>query len=163
MGCTLGPKFPAWLQTQRFLQTLTLHDVGIVGTVPKWFWMRASNIQTIFLGYNQISGNLSQALINSTIFDADSNRLVGQLPHLSPNVVLFSIANNSLSGQISSFLCQKLNERSKLRILDLSNNALSGELGHCFMRWQSLITHLNLGSNNLSGEIPESIGSLFSL
>ena len=162
MGCKLGPKFPAWLQTQRFLQTLTLHDVGIVGTVPKWFWMWASNIQTIYLGYNQISGNLSQVLINSTIFDADSNRLVGQLPHLSPNVVLFSIANNSLSGQISSFLCQKLNERSKLRILDLSNNALSGELGHCLMRWQSL-THLNLGSNNLSGEIPESIGSLFSL
>ena len=124
--------------------------------------MWASNIQTIYLGYNQISGNLSQVLINSTNFDADSNRFVGQLPHLSPNVVLFSIANNSLSGRISSFLCQKMNERSKLRILDLSNNALSGELGHCLMRWQSL-THLNLGSNNLSSEIPESIGSLFSL
>ena len=161
MGCKLGPKFPAWLQTQRFLQTLTLIDVGIVGTVPKWFWTWASNIQTIYLGYNQISGNLSQVLINSTNFLADSNRFVGQLPHLSPNVVFFSIAYNSLSGQISS-LCQKMNERSKLRILDLSNNALSGELGHCLMRWQSL-THLNLGSNNLSGEIPESIGSLFSL
>ena len=73
-GCKLGPKFPAWLLTQRLLQTLTLHNVGIVGTVPKWFWMWASNIQTIYLGYNQISGNLSHVLINSTIFHAHSNR-----------------------------------------------------------------------------------------
>ena len=87
---------------------------------------------------------------------------MGQLPHLSSNVACFSMVNNSLSGQIPSFLCQKMNGRSKLAILDLSNSAFSGELGHCLVHLQSLI-HLNLGSNNLSGKIPEFIGSLVSL
>ncbi|KAJ9679400.1 hypothetical protein PVL29_021357 [Vitis rotundifolia] len=161
-SCKMGPKFPLWLQTQRSLQNLELREAGIVDTAPKWFWKWASHIQIINLAYNQISGDLSQVVLNSTIFSVDSNCFTGQLPHLSPNVVALGMANNSLSGQISSFLCQKMNGRSKLEILDIPYNALSGELPHCLLHWQSL-THLNLGSNNLSGKIPELIGSLFSL
>ncbi|KAJ9679388.1 hypothetical protein PVL29_021345 [Vitis rotundifolia] len=160
--CKMGPRFPLWLQTQRSLQILELYEAGIVDTAPKWFWKWASHIQTIILDNNQISGDLSQVLLNSTIFSVDSNCFTGQLPHLSPNVVALDMANNSLSGQISSFLCQKMNGRSKLEILNIPDNALSGELPHCLLHWQSL-THLNLGSNNLSGKIPELIGSLFSL
>ncbi|KAJ9679391.1 hypothetical protein PVL29_021348 [Vitis rotundifolia] len=158
----MGPRFPLWLQTQRSLQILELYEAGIVDTAPKWFWKWASHIQTINLDNNQISGDLSQVLLNSTIFSIDSNCFTGQLPHLSPNVVALGMSNNSLSGQISSFLCQKMNGRSKLEILYMPYNALSGELPHCLLHWQSL-THLNLGSNNLSGKIPELIGSLFSL
>ncbi|CBI22741.3 unnamed protein product, partial [Vitis vinifera] len=139
-----------------------LYEAGIVDTAPKWFWKWASHLQTINLDHNQISGDLSQVLLNSTIFSINSNCFTGQLPHLSPNVVALRMSNNSLSGQISSFLCQKMNGRSKLEILYIPYNALSGELPHCLLHWQSL-THLNLGSNNLSGKIPELIGSLFSL
>ncbi|XP_010662759.1 receptor-like protein EIX2 isoform X1 [Vitis vinifera] len=160
--CKMGPRFPLWLQTQRSLQILELFEAGIVDTAPKWFWKWASHIQIINLGYNQISGDLSQVLLNSTIFSVDSNCFTGQLPHLSPNVVALDIGNNSLSGQISSFLCQEMNGRSKLEMLYIPYNALSGELPHCLLHWQSL-SHLNLGSNNLSGKIPELIGSLFSL
>ncbi|KAL6320866.1 hypothetical protein AAG906_008866 [Vitis piasezkii] len=145
--CKMGPRFPLWLQTQRSLQILELVEAGIVDTAPKWFWKWASHIQIINLDHNQISGDLSQVLINSTIFSVDSNCFTGQLPHLSPNVVGLDIANNSLSGQISSFLCQEMNGRSKLEMLYIPYNAF----------------HLNLGSNNLSGKIPELIGSLFSL
>ena len=159
--CKVGPKFPAWLQTQRSLQALYLSYGGIVDTAPNWLWKWASHIDLLVLSYNQIYGDLSQVMLNAS-FNANSNRFVGQLPHLSPNVSLFTIANNSLAGEISSFLCQKMNGRSKLEILDLSNNALSGELPHCLTRWQSLI-HLDLGSNYLFGKIPEFISSLFSL
>ncbi|KAJ9679397.1 hypothetical protein PVL29_021354 [Vitis rotundifolia] len=160
--CKMGPRFPAWLQTQTSLFMLSLRNVGIVGTVPNWFWKWASHIQWIYLANNQISGDLSQVLLNSTAIDLSSNSFMGQLPHLSPNVIGLNMADNLFSGQISSFLCQKMNGRSKLEILDISNNALSGELGHCLLHWQFL-THLNLGSNNLSGGIPEFMGSLFSL
>ena len=160
--CKMGPRFPLWLQTQRSVQILDLYEAGIVDTAPKWFWKWASHIRIINLDHNQISGDLSQVLLNSTIFSVDSNCFTGQLPHLSPNVVALDIGNNSLSGQISSFLCQEMNGRSKLEMLYIPYNALSGELPHCLLHWQSL-THLNLGSNNLSGKIPELIGSLFSL
>ncbi|XP_034680310.1 receptor-like protein EIX2 [Vitis riparia] len=59
-------------------------------------------------------------------------------------------------------MCQKMNGRSKLEVLDVSINALSGELSDCWMHWPSL-THVSLGSNNLSGKIPNSTGSLVGL
>ena len=161
-SCKMGPKFPAWLKTQKSISYLFLSSSGIVDTTPNWFWNFISYIQQIHLSDNQISGELSQVVLNNTIIDLSSNRFSGQLPLLSSNVVVLNIANNSFSGQISPLICQKMNERSKLEVLDISNNALSGELSDCWIHWPSL-THINLGSNNLSGEIPDSMGSLVAL
>ncbi|KEH21677.1 receptor-like protein [Medicago truncatula] len=55
-----------------------------------------------------------------------------------------------------------MNFENKLTVLDVSNNLLSGDLGHCWIHWQNLM-HLNLGRNNLSGEIPNPIGFLSEL
>ena len=100
--------------------------------------------------------------MTNTILDLSSNRFSGQLPLLSSNVVVLNIANNSFSGQISLLICRKINERSKLEFLDISDNALSGELSGCWMHWPS-VTHINLGSNDLLDEIPYSMGSLVAL
>ncbi|RHN44437.1 putative leucine-rich repeat domain, L domain-containing protein [Medicago truncatula] len=87
----------------------------------------------------------------------------GRLPSVSTNIDVLNIANNSISGPISStFLCKKMNFENKLTVLDVSNNLLSGDLGHCWIHWQNLM-HLNLGRNNLSGEIPNPIGFLSEL
>ena len=161
-SCKMGPKFPAWLKTQKSLSYLFLSSSRIVDTTPNWFWNFFSYIQQIHLSDNQISGELSQVVLNNTIIDLSFNRFSGQLPLLSSNVVVLNIANNSFSGNISPLICLKMNERSKLEVLDISNNALSGELSDCWMHWPSL-THINLGNNNLSGEIPDSMGSLGAL
>ncbi|RVX01893.1 Receptor-like protein 12 [Vitis vinifera] len=161
-SCKMGPKFPAWLQTQKSLVYLSFSRSGIVDTAPNWFWKFASYIPWIHLSNNQISGDLSQVVLNNTIIDLSSNCFSGRLPRLSPNVVVLNIANNSFSGQISPFMCQKMNGRSKLEVLDISINGLSGELSDCWMHWPSL-THVSLGSNNLSGKIPNSMGSLVGL
>ncbi|RVX01889.1 Leucine-rich repeat receptor protein kinase MSP1 [Vitis vinifera] len=161
-SCKMGPKFPAWLQTQKSLFCLDVSRSGIVDTAPNWFWKFASYIEQIHLSNNQISGDLSQVVLNNTIIDLSSNCFSGRLPRLSPNVVVLNIANNSFSGQISPFMCQKMNGRSKLEVVDISINALSGELSDCWMHWSSL-THVSLGSNNLSGKIPNSMGSLVGL
>lgn len=84
------------------------------------------------------------------------------MPQLSTNVKELHIANNSFSGPISSFMCQKMNRKNQLMVLDVSNNLLTGALPHCWKYWQSL-THLNLGSNEISGRIPYSMGSLVAL
>ena len=161
-SCKMGPKFPTWLKTQKSLSSLLLSNSGIVDTTPNWFWKWASSIEEIYLSNNQISGDLSQVVLNNIILDLSSNCFSGWLPRLSSNVVVLNIANNSFSGQISPLICLKTNERSELMVLDISNNALSGELSDCWMHWPSLI-HINLGSNNLSGEIPDSMGSLVEL
>ncbi|KAJ9678979.1 hypothetical protein PVL29_021024 [Vitis rotundifolia] len=152
-SCKMGPKFPTWLQTQKSLSYLDFSRSGIVDTAPNWFWKFASYVQQIHLSNNQISGDLSQVVLNNTIIDLSSNCFSGRLPRLSPNVVVLNIANNSFSGQISPFMCQKMNGRSKLEVLDISINALSGKLSDCWMHWP----------NNLSGKIPNSMGSLVGL
>eukprot|EP00261_Vitis_vinifera_P034072 XP_019075315.1 PREDICTED: probable LRR receptor-like serine/threonine-protein kinase IRK isoform X2 [Vitis vinifera] len=161
--CQIGPKFPTWIQTQTSLQCVDISKSGIVDIAPKWFWKWASHIDLLIdLSDNQISGNLSGVLLNNTYIDLRSNCFMGELPRLSPQVSRLNMANNSFSGPISPFLCQKLNGKSNLEILDMSTNNLSGELSHCWTYWQSL-TRLNLGNNNLSGKIPDSMGSLFEL
>ncbi|KAM3747297.1 hypothetical protein ACB098_05G024600 [Castanea mollissima] len=139
----IGPNFPLWLQSQKSLSLLDISMSGISGKAPGWFWNWTSNITYINLSNNHIECNVSDIFLSST-------------------VKVLNIANNSFYGPISTFLCQKKIRKNELEVLDASNNLLSGELSHCWKYWQSLI-HLNLGSNNLVGGIPYSMGALVNL
>ncbi|XP_059654800.1 receptor-like protein EIX2 [Cornus florida] len=158
-SCKMGPSFPSWLQTQVSLYLLDISQSGISGAAPEWLWKWVSGIDFIHLSNNQINGDISNVSLNSIFVDISSNRFEGSLPRLSPNVRYLNLANNSFFGPISSFLCQEMNGESMLKVLDVSNNILLGELSHCLMHWQHL-THVNVGSNHLSGKIPNSLGSL---
>ena len=161
-SCKIGPNFPVWLQMQRSLMVLRMSMSGISAKVPDWFWNWTLKIDTIDLSFNHIEGNIPDILLNSTFLNLRSNQFKGRLPQLSANVKVLNLANNSFSGPISLFLCQKMNRKNKLMVLDASNNLLSGELSQCLKYWQSLM-HLNLGSNRLSGRIPYCVGSLVAL
>ena len=161
-SCKIGPNFPTWLHTQRSLWLLFLPLSGVSGKAPSWFWDWISNIHTVDLSNNHIEGDVPDILLNSTILNLRSNHFKGRLPRLSANVEVLNLANNSFFGPISTFLCQKMNKKNKVKVLDVSNNFLLGKLSNCLRYWQSLI-HLNLGGNNLSGRIPYSLGSLVEL
>ncbi|KAM4099895.1 hypothetical protein ACB094_05G027300 [Castanea mollissima] len=161
-SCKVGPKFPTWLQTQRFLRVLDMSKTEISDKVPSWFWNWTSNIETINLSNNHIEGDVSDVLLNSSVLNLRSNQFKGQMPQISANVKELNIADNLLSGPISTFMCQKKNRENELEVLDASNNHLFGELSHCWRYWESL-KHLNLGSNSLIGRIPNSMGSLANL
>ena len=40
-SCFPGPQFPAWLQTQKYLDYLHMPNAGISGVIPAWFWTRS--------------------------------------------------------------------------------------------------------------------------
>ncbi|AES77699.1 putative leucine-rich repeat-containing, plant-type, leucine-rich repeat domain, L [Medicago truncatula] len=162
-SCGIGPKFPSWLKMQSSVKVLTMSNSGISDLAPSWFWNWILQIEFLDISNNFISGDISNIYLNSSIINLSSNHFKGRLPSVSANVEVLNIANNSISGPISSpFLCERLNFENKLTVLDVSNNLLSGNLGHCWIHWQNLM-HLNLGRNNLSGEIPNSIGFLSEL
>ncbi|KAL0000925.1 hypothetical protein SO802_014706 [Lithocarpus litseifolius] len=161
-SCKLGPKFPAWLQTQKSLTYLDISKARLVDAAPDWFWNFAACVKYIKLSNNAISGDLSSVLLNSSFIDLSSNHFRGQLPLISPHITMYNVANNSFSGPISPSICSVVNLESKLEVMDLSRNNLSGDLPDCWRHWQSLL-HLNLGSNILSGKIPNSLGSLLRL
>ncbi|RVW13455.1 Polygalacturonase inhibitor [Vitis vinifera] len=140
-----------WISHLAFLKYLGMNRVDLHREVH---WLESVSM----------SPSLSELHLSHCELDSNMTSSLGvfRTTQISPNVIVLNIANNSFSGQISPFMCQKMNGRSKLEVLDISINALSGELSDCWMHWPSL-THVSLGSNNLSGKIPNSMGSLVGL
>nr|KYP51038.1 LRR receptor-like serine/threonine-protein kinase GSO2 [Cajanus cajan] len=158
----VSPHFPAWLYTQRSIESLAIFESSF--EAHDKFWNFVSRVPELEIEDNSINGNLSNVVLNSTFISLSSNGLKGFLPRLSPTVAFLDISNNLLSGNISPLLCNQkmLNGKSNLLFLDISWNHLSGELTNCWERWNSLV-HINLGSNKLTGNIPSSMGLLSKL
>ncbi|KAG8371580.1 hypothetical protein BUALT_Bualt13G0102800 [Buddleja alternifolia] len=154
---------PPWLETQRkSLKLLDLSSTGISGLVPSWFW----DILALSLTHNQLRGEIPDI---TTVSGNDprfvcvgSNKFSGSLPRVAHTVIDLELSNNSFSGGLSHFLCDTTSETNALEILNLGGNNLTGELPDCWMRWPSL-KFVNIGNNSISGSIPKSIGFLANL
>ncbi|KAJ9679574.1 hypothetical protein PVL29_021483 [Vitis rotundifolia] len=155
-SCLLGPQFPAWLQTQKYLEDLNMSYAGISSVIPAWFWTRF--LTTVDLSHNQIIGSIPS--LHSSYIYLGSNNFTDPLPQISSDVAKLDLSNNLFRGSLSPMLCQGTDkEVNFLESLDISGNLLSGELPNCWMYWREL-TMLKLGNNNLTGHIPSSMGSL---
>ncbi|KAB2087579.1 hypothetical protein ES319_A04G113500v1 [Gossypium barbadense] len=151
------------LKNQSRLAYLDLSQNQISGEVPNWIWSVSDDLLHLNLSFNQLEGLQKpyQIVPNLSVIDLRFNRLTGHIPTLplsatyldfSSNnftsslpsniddylsyTIFFSVSSNGLTGAIPKSICEAVN----LRVLDLSNNSLSGVL--------------NLRGNNLSGQIP---------
>ncbi|RVW94638.1 LRR receptor-like serine/threonine-protein kinase GSO1 [Vitis vinifera] len=158
-SCKLGPHFPNWLQTQEVLRKLDISASGISDVIPNWFWNLTSDLQSLNISNNHISGTLPNLQATPLILDMSSNCLEGSIPQSVFNAGWLDLSKNLFSGSIS-LSCGTTNQSSGgLLHLDLSNNRLSGELPKCWEQWEDLIV-LDLANNNFSGKIKNSIGLL---
>lgn len=103
--------------------------------------------------------DLSSKLVSYSSIDFNSNRFVGSVPSLPPDLTSLHLSKNMFTGPVS-FLCSIAN--GYFTSLDLSDNELSGELPDCWRDMSELVI-LNLGNNNFSGKLPSSLGSLYQL
>ncbi|KAH7669504.1 Non-specific serine/threonine protein kinase protein, partial [Dioscorea alata] len=183
-SCMLGPKFPAWLKTQRNYSLLDLSSTGISDNMPDWFWTLTGHIVILDLSDNLITGIIPSSLkfIIINVINLSSNRFYGALPPFSSNIEyidfsnnLFSgtllpitseylpllgelhLSNNLINGTIPSSICNF----AEMEVIDLSSNRLFGQVPACFPDLATLMV-INLENNNLSGEIPDKLDS-FSL
>ncbi|XP_035549706.1 receptor-like protein EIX2 [Juglans regia] len=184
----IGPQFPAWLQNQTEVVSLSLQNVGIFDRIPHGFWNSCSNIIGLSFANNglrgQIPENIGELLPELLFLDFSSNSLTGGIPSsigmLKELEVLF-LRNNYFSGELPphwknlsslSVLDISNNSISGLQILDLADNYLSGGIPPCLGNLSTktsndqdedeemLVVMKDLSNNNLSGEIPDSITSL---
>ncbi|KAK4413244.1 Receptor-like protein EIX2 [Sesamum alatum] len=155
-SCYLGPHFPRWLQTQSNISQLDLSSTGVSGQVPKWFWNLSTRLQYLNLSHNHFSGGVpdlsSKFSVDPVILDISYNNFSGFLPLFYRDTALLQLSNNMFRGSLSS-IC---NIHYGGGLLDLSYNQLSGPLPNCGS--MERIAVINLANNQISGEIPHTLG-----
>ncbi|XP_014498882.1 LRR receptor-like serine/threonine-protein kinase GSO2 [Vigna radiata var. radiata] len=162
-SCKLGPSFPSWLQTQRYLRFLDISENRLNGSVPKWFWSNMHNVAYLYMSQNNLCGaipnNISLKLFNRPSIFLNSNNFEGKIPQFLLQASDLRLSDNKFSD-LFSFICDQRTD--VMATLDLSNNQLKGQLPDC---WKSVhqLLFLDLSNNKLSGKIPVSMGSLVEL
>ncbi|XP_074290535.1 receptor-like protein EIX2 [Silene latifolia] len=121
------------------LWLLDLHNNSLTGSIPHWL-SHLETINVIILSANKLSGavfegeNASSLLTGKNVLnvlDLDDNMLFGeiQVGDVFPDASLkiLSLRGNNFTGPIRSQLCQF----RSLRILELAQNHLTGQIPHC--------------------------------
>ncbi|XP_073155820.1 LRR receptor-like serine/threonine-protein kinase EFR [Henckelia pumila] len=146
------------------LKMLDLSDCRFGGTLPYSVANLSTNLVSLRLGGNELSGGISvgfENLVNLTEIQLQKNRFTGVIPTALGNLSklqLMDLSENELLGYIPP----SLSKLSQLYSLHLENNHLNGSIPLSFGNFQYL-QQLDLSQNQLTGAIPDNVMSLSSL
>ncbi|XP_071927443.1 receptor-like protein EIX2 [Coffea arabica] len=187
----VGPRFPAWLRTQKEVEELDMRNASISDAIPSWFRVLCRNITSVDLSSNSLTGNPLEfkqhrpSRYRSRRIFLSSNKFDGSLKSLPLDISDLDLSHNFLTGHIPQLevgqtvvpgmrslllndnrftgtIPKNLCKWEYLYILDLSNNLLSGRVPLCLGNLRDLKL-LKLANNSLSGQIPSSLGNLWQL
>ncbi|KAJ4728600.1 Receptor-like protein [Melia azedarach] len=154
-SCNLS-EFPRFFQNQDQLMSLDLSFNKIAGQIPGWFL----NVSTSRLEYLNLSSNLLTSIehnrsvlpwTNLATLDLRFNNLQGPLPIPSMSTHSYLVSSNHLIGEIPPGICSL----HRLHALDLSCNNLTGKLPECLGSFSHELSILKLQGNNFHGSIPQ--------
>ncbi|KAM3741987.1 hypothetical protein ACB098_07G038200 [Castanea mollissima] len=155
----IGPNFPAWLQTQTELDTLSLYNVGTSDTIPQEFWTSTfSRITDLTLAHNNIRGEVPhfQSYSIASYLDLSFNNFNGQVP-LFPSEKMENIFLHTYN--FSGTMPENIGEM--LPNLRLASNFITGQFPS-FLRNCTKLANLDLGGNKFYGNLPTWIGGSLS-
>ncbi|KAJ4794831.1 Leucine-rich receptor-like protein kinase family protein [Rhynchospora pubera] len=150
------------------LTYLNLNDNELSGTLPSTIGHTLPNIETIDLGVNWFVGPIPTSLSNASHLQnivLTANSLYGKVPtNLGSlhNLSYLDLSWNQLESGDWSFF-SSLTHCKMLRILNLISNNLTGNLPITVGNLTTELERLLMGSNNISGIIPYEIGNLVNL
>ncbi|XP_021291537.1 leucine-rich repeat receptor-like protein kinase PXC2 [Herrania umbratica] len=155
---------PDWIGELTNLESLDLSANNFSGRVP-FSLGKLQLLRELNLSMNQFTGALPESMANCfnlLAMDVSQNLLTGNVPSwmfkMGVNSAL--ISGNTLIGRMESpLLASSVSSDQSLQILDLSSNALSGEIPSNLGVLSSLVL-FNMSRNHLFGSIPASIGEL---
>ncbi|KAJ7965151.1 Leucine-rich receptor-like kinase family protein [Quillaja saponaria] len=182
---SLSGSLPENMQKLTLCSYLNLRGNSFVGEVPKWMGEMKS-LESLDLSLNRFSGQVPSSIGNLQslkMLNFSGNGFTGNLPESLNNCTNLSaldISQNSMTGYLPLWIFKsgtqkvmpgskniplytmKENAMQNLQILDLSDNAFSGEITSVIGVLSSL-QFLNFSRNSLSGPIPGTIGELKAL
>nr|GEY79808.1 leucine-rich repeat protein [Tanacetum cinerariifolium] len=167
-------ELPQELENLRELTVLDLGDNAFSGNIPEWIGENLTKLKVFRLHKNNFTGSIPRSLCNNSqlqILDVAHNNLMGPIPRclgkLNGMITLSSskIVDGDLRPDENLIQVMKgvsLEYTTNLRYvknMDLSSNNLVGEIPVELMSLFGLVG-LNLSNNHLNGGIPDSIGNM---
>ncbi|XP_060672737.1 receptor-like protein 43 [Ziziphus jujuba] len=153
-------QIPSFLQNLTQLTVLWLGDNQFNREIPSWF-ETFTHLTQLNLGMNKFHGLIPSSLgrLTSLIeLDLQQNKFVGQIPSFLrnlTNLIYLSLQDNELSGSLYFDMFCGLKNPSSLKLLDFSNNHLTGMLPQCFENLNnSPLMFLKMSNNRFHGNIP---------
>jgi Leucine-rich repeat (LRR) protein len=132
------------------LQALDISHNAFTGSLPQALGSIA-DLQVLNASHNQFQGQVPSAVVfgcgNLVAMDLSGNALDGDLPDLSPlrSLAYLNLSGNRLRGSVIGAF------QEQLRVIDLSNNRISG-LNFSSGYAGSALMYLDLSGNELLGE-----------
>ncbi|KAL4625713.1 hypothetical protein ACB092_05G045500 [Castanea dentata] len=180
-GNKLTGSLPKAILNSSYLVTLDIRDNRFIGSIPDEI-DGLPNLKVLSLSGNHFSGVISKQLCRLKrigIMDLSNNSFSGTIPYCFHNITFGKLASNTtveIQGSFSEFLVQVeivfvMKYRSDLykglildmvSALDLSFNNLTGEIPLTLGQLSS-IHAMNLSYNQLTGPIPKSFSNLTQL
>ncbi|KAF8397042.1 hypothetical protein HHK36_018680 [Tetracentron sinense] len=163
-GNSLMGELPEWIGEMRSLETLDLSANGFSGRIPVSLG-NLKLLKVVNFSKNVFTGSLPDSMINCKsllAMDFSQNLLTGNFPAWTFTLRLQKIplSKNRLVGIIEHPSSTSMDASyQNLQVLDLSNNAISGEIPFEIGVFSSLRL-FNMSRNSLGGVIPASVGEL---
>ncbi|KAM3295407.1 hypothetical protein ACQJBY_037975 [Aegilops geniculata] len=146
--CSLSGKIPRWLSKITNLEMLFLYGNQLTGPIPDWI----SSLKFLFyldIRNNNLTGEIPTALMDMHMLKSETTEA-----HLDPSVIELPVYTGpSLQYRIPTAFP---------KVLDLSNNKLTGEIPLDIGQLKALLS-VNFSFNDLTGQIPQSICNLTKL
>eukprot|EP01018_Ginkgo_biloba_P016753 Gb_28309 [translate_table: standard] len=152
------------------LKVITLAGNQLTGQIPTSISKLAS-LEELYLWGNQLSGRIPNSLYNCTqlqILQLSQNQLSGIVPMelaTLPRLQWLSLFSNQLvSGSTTTLpILTALTNCSLLQHIALHDNHLTGTLPSSIGQLSNKLTYLSLGTNLIGGKLPQQIGNLTNL
>jgi Leucine-rich repeat (LRR) protein len=163
-NCGISEEIPPELANLTSLDTLFLQINALSGRLPTEIGAMGS-LKSLDLSNNLFVGEIpaSFALLkNLTLLNLFRNRLAGEIPEFIgdlPNLEVLQLWENNFTGGIPTNLGVAA---TRLRIVDVSTNKLTGVLPSELCAGQRLETFIALG-NSLFGDVPDGLAGCPSL
>ncbi|KAI9098369.1 hypothetical protein K1719_024994 [Acacia pycnantha] len=187
---SLTGELPSSLVNCSKLLLLDVSENKLSGSIPSWIGKSLRQLEVLSLRMNHLNGCLPMHLCHLTqirLLDLSHNKLSSEIPSCLQNFTVMAQKHINLTDSYHSYRINKAGysyiiesleffitltwkgedqmfKRPELflKSIDLSNNALTGEIPKELVSLLGLVS-LNLSRNQLSGEIPMKIGNLESL
>ncbi|XP_068314356.1 receptor-like protein EIX1 [Pyrus communis] len=152
-------RIPGGIANMASLRVLNLSRNSINSTIPKWLYS-LSHLESLFLSDNGLYGEISTSIGNLTAIvnlDVSHNQLWGEIPNSFENLcklMFLDLSWNLVSGRASEIF-QSLSRctSSQLESISLSNS-ISGPIPKSIQNL-SLLKILDISNNSMKGDVTE--------